>query len=224
MYFKINKKLLQINTYAQFNNLINTISSSNKYILVNNKHISQITPSYFNNTLAKLHINEITEHYKLQGGIISGIMESLMAILKLLLLVVKIIIWVIMFIIWLLRFVIWLLTIVIPSIFTNFGGFIKIMIYSVIDAVFGTIGKLIRKIFGEGITKDRASDPEYRCYGPKDDGTMPTTIIISTVLCPPLGVFMVYGLSGWVRILISAVLSLFYYIPGLVYSLLLFYS
>lgn len=224
MYFKLNNKIVSITSYQKFKNIINTISSPNKYILINNKHISQITPYYFESILSNSGINEIEQRYKLNGGVLSGIMEGLMGIFKVLLLIVKIIIWAIMFFIWLIRFVIWLITIVIPSIFKNFGGFIRIIVYTVFDAVFGTIGKIIRKIFGDGISKDRKSDPEYRCYGPKDDGTMPTTIIISTVLCPPLGVFMVYGLSGWIRIIISAVLSLFYYIPGLVYSLLLFYS
>jgi uncharacterized membrane protein YqaE (UPF0057 family) len=32
-----------------------------------------------------------------------------------------------------------------------------------------------------------------------------------------------YGLSGWLKILISALLSLIYYLPGLIYSLVLFY-
>ena len=66
--------------------------------------------------------------------------------------------------------------------------------------------------------------PLYKCYGPKDDGTIPTTILLSTILCPPLGVFMMLGLKGWLYILISALLSLFYYIPGLIYALVLFYT
>jgi len=45
--------------------------------------------------------------------------------------------------------------------------------------------------------------------------------IIGTIICPPLGIFMSYGLSGFFKILICAGLTLMYYIPGLVYSLLI---
>jgi uncharacterized membrane protein YqaE (UPF0057 family) len=45
--------------------------------------------------------------------------------------------------------------------------------------------------------------------------------IIGTIICPPLGVFMSFGLSGFFKILICAALTLFYYVPGLVYALLI---
>ena len=45
--------------------------------------------------------------------------------------------------------------------------------------------------------------------------------MIATIICPPLGVFMSFGLSGWVKIIICSILSLIYYIPGLVYALLI---
>ena len=41
-----------------------------------------------------------------------------------------------------------------------------------------------------------------------------------TMLCPPAGVFMAYGITGWVQIIICCVLSLLYYIPGLIYALI----
>lgn len=42
--------------------------------------------------------------------------------------------------------------------------------------------------------------------------------ILITVLCPPAGVFMAYGFYGFLQIIICAVLSLFFYLPGLVYA------
>jgi uncharacterized membrane protein YqaE (UPF0057 family) len=45
--------------------------------------------------------------------------------------------------------------------------------------------------------------------------------IIATIICPPLGVFMSFGLAGMFKILVCAALTLYYYIPGLVYSLLI---
>jgi uncharacterized membrane protein YqaE (UPF0057 family) len=43
--------------------------------------------------------------------------------------------------------------------------------------------------------------------------------MLVTFLCPPAGVFMAYGLRGFVQIGICALLSLFFYVPGLVYGL-----
>ena len=44
--------------------------------------------------------------------------------------------------------------------------------------------------------------------------------MLVTFLCPPAGVFMEYGLTGFVQILICAVLSLFFYVPGLIYGII----
>ena len=41
-----------------------------------------------------------------------------------------------------------------------------------------------------------------------------------TILCPPAGVFMASGFSGWLQIIICCLASLFYYFPGLVYALI----
>ena len=74
-----------------------------------------------------------------------------------------------------------------------------------------------------GVTKSEEEDApmEYkpmRCY--KGIGTTGYINIISTIICPPLGIFMSYGLSGWFKILICCALTLLYYVPGLIYALL----
>ena len=56
-----------------------------------------------------------------------------------------------------------------------------------------------------------------RCY--KGIGANNYLNIIAIIICPPLGVFMSYGLSGIFKILLCAGLSLLYYFPGLIYSL-----
>ena len=58
-----------------------------------------------------------------------------------------------------------------------------------------------------------------RCY--KEIGANGYLNIIATIICPPLGIFMAYGISGWFKILICCFLTLFYYIPGLFYSFLI---
>lgn len=58
-----------------------------------------------------------------------------------------------------------------------------------------------------------------RCYrGLTADGYLN---IIGTIICPPLGVFMSFGLSGILKIILCAGLTLYYYIPGLVYAFLI---
>ena len=57
-----------------------------------------------------------------------------------------------------------------------------------------------------------------RCY--KGIGADGYLNIVAIILCPPLGVFMSFGLSGWFKILIACVLSLLFYFPGLIYALL----
>ena len=56
-----------------------------------------------------------------------------------------------------------------------------------------------------------------------EEGTLPFSVIILTVLCPPIGVFIEYGVLGWHYILICAALTLAFYFPGLIYALILLY-
>ena len=62
-----------------------------------------------------------------------------------------------------------------------------------------------------------------KCYLTSSN-TVPFSIILGTILCPPIGVFMDLGLTGWMNILICALLTLLFYIPGLIYALLIIYS
>ena len=62
-----------------------------------------------------------------------------------------------------------------------------------------------------------------KCYL-TNTNTIPFSIILGTLLCPPIGVFMDVGLTGWVYILISILLTLLFYFPGLIYALLVIYS
>ena len=65
---------------------------------------------------------------------------------------------------------------------------------------------------------DKLKYRPLRCYkGISNNGFIN---IAATIICPPLGVFMSFGLKGYMRILLCCVLSLAYYIPGLVYAFL----
>ncbi len=77
-------------------------------------------------------------------------------------------------------------------------------------------------------SKEKASADGKDCgYGTKcyktTEGTIPFSVIIATILCPPVGVFMEYGITGWFNIAICALLTLIFYFPGLIYALILLY-
>ncbi len=58
---------------------------------------------------------------------------------------------------------------------------------------------------------------------PEQQGKFPISIIITTIFLPPLGLFMELGFKGWLNIAICALLTLFYYFPGLIYALIILY-
>jgi uncharacterized membrane protein YqaE (UPF0057 family) len=81
---------------------------------------------------------------------------------------------------------------------------------------------------GKGNGKGNGNADGKDCgYGTKcyktSDGTIPFSVIIATILCPPVGVFMEYGVTGWFNIVICALLTLVFYFPGLIYALILLY-
>jgi uncharacterized membrane protein YqaE (UPF0057 family) len=61
-----------------------------------------------------------------------------------------------------------------------------------------------------------------KCYRTQA-GTVPTPVIIATVLFPPAGVFMELGLHGWLQILVCLLLTFMFYFPGLIYALIVLY-
>jgi uncharacterized membrane protein YqaE (UPF0057 family) len=61
-----------------------------------------------------------------------------------------------------------------------------------------------------------------KCYS--TNGRVPFSVILGTILMPPIGVFMTLGLTGWLHILLATLLTLCFYIPGLIYALIIVYS
>jgi uncharacterized membrane protein YqaE (UPF0057 family) len=56
-----------------------------------------------------------------------------------------------------------------------------------------------------------------------NNNQVPFSVLLGTILCPPIGVFMVYGISGWINILVCVMLTFLFYLPGLFYALILIY-
>ena len=156
--------------------------------------------------------------------------------------------WLGLFLYWYLHFVLWLLTD-----FLNPKNFIKEFANSSIiilvslcripfDILLGLFGLSINFVGGwtqgfwgwdqSSLTQKDINSNYFKkinklgynkCYL-TNTNTIPFSIILGTVLCPPIGVFMDMGITGWFNILICALLTLCFYVPGLVYALLIIYS
>ena len=106
------------------------------------------------------------------------------------------------------------------------NAFIKIIVSIfkwLINKVFYPI---TNKIFGWDMSNkndESVHNNDKKCFK-TEEGKIPLSIIISTIILPPMGVFMRFGLNRWLDILITGGLSIFYYIPGLIYGLVLIYS
>ena len=121
------------------------------------------------------------------------------------------------------------------DLFTSFASLPRIIINVVVRIVVSTskyivnkvLNPIVNKAFGWDIqiSNDEEEDKsvkrtDTKCYK-ADEGSLPNTVIISTVLLPPLGIFMRFGLQKWLEILIAGALTILYYIPGLIYSFIM---
>jgi uncharacterized membrane protein YqaE (UPF0057 family) len=156
---------------------------------------------------------------------------------------------IIKFIIWSFRFFIWVVVEVVSpkKLVNDFFGTIKMLTFTIVNAVFGFIlvmGKKFVNYFGStvfggfwGWDKVIMDEWDYKyseyhncqkdCRSSKcfrtSSGGLPFSVILGTVICPPIGVFMEYGATGWVNILICILLTLAFYFPGLAYALVCLY-
>ena len=162
--------------------------------------------------------------------------------------IIKFIFWLTKFTIWFIAFIIWFLFDLLNPIalFNDFYTSIMIIVVSLCKLPFDILYKLfsmsmiaissmIQGFWGwdqSSLTKNDKNSNYFKSFdrtkGSKcylsNSNTVPFSIILGTILCPPMGVFMDMGLSGWINILICCLLTLAYYIPGLVYALLIIYS
>jgi len=71
---------------------------------------------------------------------------------------------------------------------------------------------------------DGKNDGEDITFEEEVKNTVPLNVLIATIILPPLGVFMKFGLVNWVNILITGTLTMLFYLPGLIYALVLLYT
>lgn len=151
--------------------------------------------------------------------------------------------------IWSVRFLLWfLLEVASPQKLVNdFVGTLKLVTFTLVNAVFQIFlifGKKMVNLFGNTVISgfwgwDKAVVDEWdhkyseyhncknecrnsKCYKTTQGG-IPFSVIIGTIICPPIGVFMEYGITGWLNILICIMLTFLFYFPGLLYALIVLY-
>ena len=99
---------------------------------------------------------------------------------------------------------------IISDTFYGFTTGIKMILETIIDTL---MGKSI------GLIKPHVSNDDSNKNKGKDDCLSPSLLeILILLLCPPLAIFIRKGLKGFFTIVITAVLTYFYYLPGLVYA------
>ena len=137
--------------------------------------------------------------------------------------------WTIKFLIWLLKFGLYLILellnpiVLIRDLVENSFKIPKQLIYAFQNLIHNLsksvtntlLEPLFNNIFGwDSTKKDEGKD----CYETKPD-EISVTLILSTILLPPLGAFMKFGLRSWEDILISGILTMIFYFPGLIFAL-----
>jgi uncharacterized membrane protein YqaE (UPF0057 family) len=176
------------------------------------------------------------------------IMTPIMAIGDFFILLYKIIKFLGLFLFWSIFFIKWLLTDLLnPAHFVmDFVESVKLIIVALFSSVLNillaflalsvdTVGSFTQSLWGwdqstlsqddreSNYFKNVNKNNNKKCYL-TNTNTVPFSIILGTVLCPPIGVFMDLGITGWFNILICILLTFLFYIPGLIYALIIIYS
>jgi len=227
--------------YSKFTKLAN-YNYNNYFALHNNKLISNTTPIY------ELYNKHIQIHERQCGGSIIDAFASIVKLGEFFGTLAKGIIWFFKFIAWLLKFVWWFIVDFLNPVTLSKDFFNSMMIliiaicrlpYDILRALFivviNTIGGFMQGFWGWDISNLTKNDKEsiyfkkfdrtkgQKCYM-TNTRTVPFSIILGTILCPPMGVFMDMGTTGWINIIICSLLTLLFYLPGLCYALLIIYS
>ena len=236
-FFICNNKLL--NSYEKINNLI--CLELNNY-LDNKLHI-QIEAF---NVIAGGDIwDDILDGILV---VFNPIVRPIMGIGNVFVFLFQLLVWLGKFIYWFVLFVVWLFTDLLNPVklIADFWGSIMLIVYTLFSTIMqifmgiaafivNGVGGWMQGFFGwdqSNLTKRDKASPYFqkidRSHGKKcyltNDNTVPFSILLGTILCPPMGVFMDMGITGWLNIFVCAILTLLYYVPGLFYALLIIYS
>ena len=236
-YFIKDNKLIHpditINSLINKTNSYNTITDSNTII-----HI-------------KCYIKLRGGFLKDIADIIIGIFEIIPSVSKIadvFMILINFLLWIFKFIYWFIQFILWLFFDLLNPLnfFTDFFNTLIVICYSIFNSIFtifmalmsfsvNSVGGWMQGFWGwdqSSLTQNDKNSNYFKkinknkgkkCYL-TNTNTVPFSVVLGTILCPPIGVFMDMGISGWLNILICILLTLLFYIPGLVYALLIIYS
>ena len=205
-------------------------------------------------TLTTSEINQLLEHNsktleiypRMRGGGVLDMFASIIQIGKVFFFLLDVILWLIKFIAWFIMFIIAVIKFMLVDLIFDFYNSIVLIVVTIcklpIDILGGLfawvmngIGGWMTTIWGwdqSNLTKQDKNSKYFKgidrnkgrkCYL-TNNNKVPFSILLGTILCPPMGVFMDMGATGWVNILICVILTLMFYIPGLAYALLVIYS
>ena len=181
-------------------------------------------------------------------GVFNPIVNPILAIGEFFMFILELLFWLIKFLIWFIQFIIWIIMDLCNpvNLVNDFFQSLMLIIYSIFNAIsniiiavisltINTIGGWMQGFWGwdmSSLSKNDKNSPYFKSFdrtkGQKtyltNTNTVPFSIILGTILCPPMGVFMDLGVTGWLNIIICALLTLLFYLPGLCYALLIIYS
>ena len=98
---------------------------------------------------------------------------------------------------------------------------IKDVLYAFVTGFKMIIKAVINTLMGKSISiiKPHINNEPETNKREKEECLAPSLLeILILVLCPPLAIFIRKGLKGFFTIIITAVLTYYYYLPGLVYA------
>lgn len=186
----------------------------------------------------------IGQVFQLFGPLINPIV----GIGKVFIFLLQLIVWFGKFIYWFIMFVIWAFSDLLNPIklLADFWNSIILILVTLMNTFFeifmglvafviNQVGQWIQGFWGwdqSNLTKQDKQSKYFKDIDTKkgkkcyltNNNKVPFSILLGTILCPPLGVFMDMGLTGWMNIFICALLTLLFYVPGLFYALLVIYS
>ena len=233
--FNNHKSFIKLSDYKQLNNHIQHIyhlESAQYYITSRSRLIS--CNEDFNNYPSSIY----QVHQRVLGGNILEIFSGLLKLFKMIGKIPAVFQWFFLTLGWIFT------DFLSPTLFIQDIGaavimVVKMVVMTIFDGVLGIVKFAVNKIFNPVVSgfwgyvpeSDRKPDAnqkrnkncnKQRCVETPGE-SIPLPVLLSTVILPPLGLFMELGVKGWINILMCAFLTLFFYFPGLIYALIILY-
>lgn len=228
-----------------FNGNINVIDIPDVFIIKDGKLID-CKDCNDELSAASLNHSNVQIFPRIRGGGFLDVFTSIIQIGKVFFFLLDLILWFIKFVAWFVFFVLAVLKFLFVDLIFDFYNTIVLIVVTIfklpieiVTAVFAWIvngiGGWMTTIWGwdqSNLSKNDLNSNYFKeidrnkgrkCYL-TNNGKVPFSILLGTILCPPLGVFMDLGVTGWFNIVLCVILTFMFYLPGLLYALFIIYS